>query len=391
MQELRFVGVEQGAVIATSEDGTRFRLVIDEALRDALRTRPTVSRSEGPKVPPRLIQQLIRAGRTVDEVVSSTGADRELVARFEGPILAERGYIVEQARSVPVRVQQPLDPLASEEATFGSAIDERLEQLAAREVRWDAWRDPETGWHVGLDFVTDDVTRNALWQFDAKSHTLDAVSPAAITLSQQGELPPLGGPHLRAVESHRTDAVIPVVEPAPNADPFTAAEIQRSTTNETADLLEALRRRRGERSPDPYHEEAEFGEDDFDVAFESAAASDPHDDRSAKVTPFARLGADPKQSFERADESSDPSAQSDPDAPMPASEADADDAEASGASNAAPASTSEPRGSVRAVDVPLTGLDEVASEDAAKSTRRGRISMPSWDEIVFGTRSDDDK
>lgn len=436
MQELRFVGVEQGAVIATSEDGTRYRLVIDEALRDALRTRPTVSRSEGPKVPPRIIQQMIRAGRTVDEVVADTGADRELVARFEGPILAERGYLVEQARAVAVRVQQPLDPLSSEEATFGTAIDERLEQLAARDVRWDAWRDPETGWHVGLDFVTDDVTRNALWRFDAKSHTLEALSPAAITLSQQGELPPLGGPHLRAVEVHRTEAVIPVDEPAPMPDPFAAAELQRSTTNETADLLEALRRRRGERSTDPYQEEAEFGEDDLDLAFAAGPSADLPEARTATVTPFARLAADSAQSFERGGAASEPAEDAGADEAR-TDAVQADDVQADAAQDDAasidparadarrgatgPAGSASVRadrtgrddrtgraeqsdrddrrsgrsertsGAVRAVDVPLSGLESEVADAEAKPARRGRMSMPSWDEIVFGTRSDDDK
>ncbi|WP_185714889.1 septation protein SepH [Gulosibacter macacae] len=381
MQELRFVGIEHGDVIATSSDGTRYRLVVDEALRDALRPR-AAARSVGPKVPPRVIQQLIRAGRTVDEVVDSTGAERELVARFEGPILAERGYIVEQARSVSVRVQQPLDPLAGEGATFGSAIDDRLEQLAANSIRWDAWKDPETGWHVGLDFVTDDVTRNALWSFDAKIHSLQAISPAAITLSQQGELPPLGGPHLRAVDVHPTDAVIPAPPTERPRDHFAETQLTQTTANETADLLDALRRRRGERSAAPYDEEAEYGDDEFEFNFQAGLSDvstvDDAEDSApqALVTPFARTR---------------------PEHPSANLEANHDEPDDEPQAEVTPVAA-EPEQHDSGV-VPLDGLERTDAEraeadraDDARQQRRkgGRPSMPSWDEIVFGTKTDDD-
>ena len=409
MQELRFVGVENGAVIATNEDGERFRLVVDEGLREALRPRPT-PRAVGPKVPPRVIQQLIRAGATVDMVVDRTGADRELVERFEGPILAERGYILEQARGVPVRVQQPLDPLAGEGATFGTAIDERLAQLEAGDIVWDAWRDPETGWHVGLDFVADQVGRNALWRFDAKTHTLEAVSPAAITLSQQGELPALGGPQLRAVDLHPTDAVIPVAERPRADDPFAAAETGRATTHETADLLEELRRRRGERSSAPYDEEAEFH--DFDAVSRLIGVGDEAptaDERAAApVTPFARPersaastapgDAEPEDAPVLADGGPGEEAAGDRDAEAPLgpaarhdehAETEADSADGDRPGTAAPAGDAPER----AVAVPPAGMEPpAAAEPRASQARRrgGRPSMPSWDEIVFGTRTDDD-
>ena len=396
MQELRFVGVEDGAVIATNEDGERFRLVVDEGLREALRPRPA-ARTAGPKVAPRLIQQLIRAGSTVDDVVERTGADPELVARFEGPILAERGYIVEQARAVPVRVAQPLDPLAGEGATFGGAIDDRLEQLEASGVRWDAWRDPETGWHIGLDFVADDVTRNALWKFDARTRTLEAVSPAAITLSQQGELPPLGGPHLRAVETFSTDSVIPVAAPPRRDDPFAAAESGRATTHETENLLEQLRRRRGERSASSYDDEAELVgglDEDFDepLRFDDEHAADDEHAPAAAVTPFpGRAEAPPAEPAAAHDEDgtvhdeardgiADASAESSADEP----------ADAVAPHEGADAESGSPA-PVRAVDVPLEGMETPETPEPRGARRRGgRPSMPSWDEIVFGTRTDDD-
>ena len=37
MQELTVIGVESGALVATSEDGARFRIEIDEVLQSRIR------------------------------------------------------------------------------------------------------------------------------------------------------------------------------------------------------------------------------------------------------------------------------------------------------------------------------------------------------------------
>ncbi|UQN13843.1 septation protein SepH [Gulosibacter sp. ACHW.36C] len=353
MQELRFVSVEDGWILATNENGDRFRLRVDDTLQAALRPQRQV-RSAGPKVPPREIQQLIRAGHTVDEVVAETGADRETVERFEAPIIAERGYIVEQARGVPVRLQQQVDPLSSEATNFGVAIDARLEQLEARQVRWDAWRDPETGWHVGLNFVTGDVERHALWKFDTKGHALRPDSPAAVTLSQQGEVQGMRGPHLRAVAHEHPEGVIPVAEKDAPAAPEASEATSSATTYETADLLEQLRRRRGERQHTVYDEMAEYQDDDELVIDRPADASEPQ----ARVTPFAAASAQPDETQAK------PEAEVDPEHDPVAPEEDANQLD--------------------------LAVDEAEQAPSQSRKRTGaRPAMPTWDEIVFGTRTDD--
>lgn len=358
MQELRFVSIEDGWILATNESGERFRLRVDDTLQAALRPRPQV-RSAGPRVPPREIQQLIRAGRTVDEVVAATGADRDTVERFEAPIIAERGYIVEQARAVPVRLQQPIDPLNNEASTFGAAIDARLEQLEARQVHWDAWRDIETGWHVGLDFVTGDVERHALWKFDTKSHSLRPDSPAAVTLSQQGEVQGMRGPHLRAVAHEHTDSVIPVAETQEPSPEEVSPERTAATTYETADLLEQLRRRRGERQHTVYDEMAEYQDDDDFELEEGAAEAEPEAPK-ARVTPFAPpAGAD--DAAKGAEPAADPATEVDPETDPVADEGSNDQLD----------------------------LDVEPSGTPSRKRTGARPSMPTWDEIVFGTRTDD--
>lgn len=411
MQELRFIGAEGAALIVSDDAGHQYRVLVDDALRDALRPRPHV-RSDAPKVAPREIQQLIRAGRTIDEVVQQTGADRDDVARFEGPILAERAHIVNQARLVKVRVQPDADPLDAESATFGAVLDERLEILGADAVRWDAWKDPEDGWRVGLSFSVDGIDRDALWSFEPRAQALAPRNPTAITLSQQGELAHLQAPRLRAVDVVADESVIETAEapqseqaarPQPEippraSDPRGAQWLGAAVSgigqprdetpgDETSDLLEQLRRRRGERAPGPFDGAAGGFDEESGLAdggSEPSEADVTDDDAAgASVTPLSRgrerSAAVHPSTPERRDDDADPD----------------DDAESS--------DSGRPHGGIHAVDVPLAGLEDTGASPHVTgghgtrgatgplSRRRGRASLPSWDEIVFGTRSDDDR
>jgi hypothetical protein len=182
----------------------------------------------------------------------------------------------------------------------------------------------------------------------------------AVTLSQQGEAAGALIPRLRAVSSDDSDSnasrfdsgafdlgdsATPPAQEQPGHTRIAPAAEQPHDNNQTADLLEALRRRRGER------EAAQFGDE------------------------TQQAGLPQKQSPQ--------------------------------------ASPSNPSGSgIRIVDIPLDGYRDVPNAEAGsdepqddprkttapqpflppqqKAPRKGRQSMPTWDEIVFGARSDDD-
>ncbi|WP_440710410.1 septation protein SepH [Herbiconiux sp. YIM B11900] len=391
MQDLTVIGVENGALIVASDGGERYRIVIDDVLQSRLR-QGIASAQGGKKVSPREIQTHIRAGLSAFEVAELTGADVDYIERFEGPVVAERQFMVDSALRVPVQPTTLADPLGEEPlTTFGDALEERLESLDARDVRWASWKD-ETGWIVKLTFTSREIDHDARWQFDPKRHVLTPLNNEATTLSRHGELTEGLIPRLRAVSlsDEGTDARFdsgafatievaidvpdapdggspdaddtsvsptstapdaPAASPSPSsaplapaatigvprqkeqAKPFDAYAVNRApaTTetadhNQTADLLEALRRRRGERE---------------------AAAFEP-----------------PQEQAE-------------------------------------PSLFSGPRPISPEADTPLPGLEPEfvppaphgesgASPSKSPAPKRQRAAMPSWDEIVFGARSDDD-
>jgi len=134
MDELTVIGAENGALIVVSEDGLRYRVPITEALHTALRqNRPAAPAAH--RVSPREIQAMIRAGKSAAEVVAETGESPEYVQRFEGPVIAEREYVVTAARSVPVAVAADTGSGIAAH-TFGGVIDSRLSELSATDVSW---------------------------------------------------------------------------------------------------------------------------------------------------------------------------------------------------------------------------------------------------------------
>jgi hypothetical protein len=389
MQELTVIGVEDGALLVASDAGERYRIAIDDVLQSRIRQTLTPS-TTGKRISPREIQGHIRSGLSAEEVSRLTGADLDYVERFEGPVLAERAYVVNSALKVAVQIDSALDPLGEEPtSTFGEAIEERLESLGASEERWASWKD-ESGWIVKLSFTANEIDHDARWQYDPKRHALSPLNTEAVTLSQNGEITEGLIPRLRVVapriDGDAADDIAAAPEattndtaPNPEVIPYgrstssgessaaaTSAAISRAderpteSLNQTADLLEALRRRRGER-------EAAVFVDDYDGGASSsngATQSNSPQPTSAPSNPAAR------------------SAQR--------------DEPASRDTEARPTLTSSIWASAARSDATLDGVDAPGAETPApaavqpKPPRRSRAAMPSWDEIVFGARTDDD-
>lgn len=337
MEQLRVIGSEDDALVLATESGERFTLAVDAVLRSELKRshrRPETS-AHGPRPNPRDIQARVRAGLSAAEVAEALGISLEDVQRYEGPVLAEREHIVGQALSVPVLVAADL----GDTPTFGSAVRAKLTEAHASGERWTSWKE-ESGWVVKLEFTASDVVHDARWGFDPRRGTLSPQNADATQLSRQGPLPEGLIPRLRALDtpvkddSHfdsgafgpRRMRPAPVEADGPAAQPASPAVQQAAikrapdeshTSSETADLLEALRRRRGQRMPLPTAE----------------------DEPVADPSPVALFDA----------------LETDEDAP----------------------------------DDDLEATAQRRAVSSGETRRKGRTSMPSWDEIVFGARTDD--
>ncbi len=279
MEQLKVIGTEDDRLVLATESGERFALPLDDVLRGELRKARREPDTRAARPGPREIQSHIRAGLTTEEVAELLGARIEDVARFEGPVLAEREHIVAQALAVPVLLATDLE--ADAQATFGTAVRTKLAEAGAVGERWTSWKEPN-GWIVKLEFAASEIDHDARWAFEPRRSTLAPLNSDAVQLSRQGSLPEGLIPRLRALDTpppkddtrfdsgafgprrmpeppadiEAPDVPTPVSPAVQQAAIKRATEPVATTSVETADLLEALRRRRGQREPLPGTEEA---------------------------------------------------------------------------------------------------------------------------------------
>jgi len=386
MYELKVIGIEGENLLASSENGERYLLVVDDVLHSQLRQ---LGRQERPQArfSPREVQSLLREGVPAAEVAERTGASLEDVERFAGPVLAEQDHIVRSAQAVSV----DLGPAADDDAptTFGGVISRRLSDQGAEQESWSALKPAAEGWQVRVSYLLGEVEREALWGFDPKRGLLTPLNRDATTLSRVAE--PREGliPRLRAVETHpeplrpveraaaepgfwqqpdhpdarerSAEAQAPAERTAERAEEpvrLAVATGAQDTQSQgyTADLLDALRRRRGERELAPVEPLAPGPSSAAGAGLSAAEHAAESDD----ARPFTLAFPDPPGEAENATPTLD----------IPIVSA-AEAAEAGAPAGATAAAREQEEGS-------------------RASSRRGRASMPSWDEIVFGRRNDDD-
>ncbi|WP_093786938.1 septation protein SepH [Actinacidiphila guanduensis] len=189
----REVTVPELRVVAVSNDGTRlvlkaadsteYTLPIDERLRAAVRNdRARLGQIEievESHLRPRDIQARIRAGASAEEVAQLAGIPVERVRRFEGPVLAERAFMAERARKTPVRRQgETTGP------QLGEAVAERLLLRGAEKdtVLWDSWRRDDGTWEVLLVYRVAGEPHSASWTYDPPRRLVQAVDDEARSL-----------------------------------------------------------------------------------------------------------------------------------------------------------------------------------------------------------------
>ena len=196
MQELRFVAVSEDgsyAVLAVPGRSGRFILPIDERLRAVAQGQTTRLAQyeievESP-LRPKEIQARIRAGETAEEIADAAGIPVERVRWFEGPVLAERAYIADQAQAASVR---RAGDSAGPGPRLGDIVPERLTASGAdpEDGQWDSRKRGDGSWQVTLTFPSGGRLHVAEWVFDSRRrHVMPDDDNAARLSLPESELP----------------------------------------------------------------------------------------------------------------------------------------------------------------------------------------------------------
>jgi hypothetical protein len=423
MHDLRLVGVHDDGehLVLTDAAGERFRLAADDALRAAVRRdrahlgQLQIEIGGGPR--PKEIQSRIRAGSSAEEVAEATGWPLDKIQRYESPVLAERAHVAELAQAVRLRRR------AAEQVTLGAEVTGRLiaRDVDPERAEWDAWRTESGPWTVLVRFEAGGRPREARWHFDVSARSVTPADDEARWLSEQvpSSEGPLGGGRLAAVPAGvvydvDADGGVPMVDDGGPLDLMSAMRTRR------ADRVATSRRRPPATSPGPkVGTETNSGPADVPGARHPARRSRPHDPDAVSLDPA--LLADPPAAHPPASvtaglvEAEEQATEHPDGGPALAEAAAAAAASGTSAGGSSAATTSASgrsaasrsragrsaagRSAPRAPAAPsappptMDGSPADPDDDETSTprhrvarTRNRRASVPSWDDIMFGTK-----
>ena len=392
MLELRLIGVHDDGenLVLESADGTRFLLPIDANLRTSItkarRIQPARGLGAKGTYGPRDIQTRFRQGASVEEIAEESGWEPERVRRYEWPIVAERAHIIRAAQSVKIGRRSSASGTAQIPVTLSARIEEVSERYGFEDATQD-WttRQQENGqWRVEVDIALKDSVRQNLpaqvvfparWVYNPANQGLYASNEAAYFLMGNSE-------DAVAAAAKKAPVEVPPARlpksPEPAPAPLTSSE--SADERKLKELLERARSVRPAQVEEPevfvHRESAQPAEPVAPAAPAAPVASTP-------VAPAAP--AAPEPTAETTVETTDPLAV-DSEAPVEsvpvesfALPAPVEDAPAS----EAPAAEAQPEPAPAA-----EAQTEPASEEKPKpsSSKKQRVSVPAWDDIIFGGR-----
>ena len=399
MLELRLIGVHDDGenLVLESADGTRFLLPIDANLRTSItkarRIQPARGLGAKGTYGPRDIQTRFRQGASVEEIAEESGWEPERVRRYEWPIVAERAHIIRAAQSVKIGRRSSASGTAQIPVTLSARIEEVSERYGFEEATQD-WttRQQENGqWRVELDIALKDSVRQNLpaqvvfparWVYNPANQGLYASNEAAYFLMGNSE-------DAVAAAAKKAPVEVPPARlpkaPEPAPAPLTSSE--SADERKLKELLERARSVRPAQVEEPevfvHREPAQPAE----PVAPAAPAAPVAPVASAPVAPAAPAAPEPTA------ETTDPLAV-DSEASVESVSVESftlaapiEDAPAAEAAEApvaeAPATEAQPEPASATEAQP-----EPASEEKPKpsSSKKQRVSVPAWDDIIFGSR-----
>ncbi|MEY4990456.1 MAG: hypothetical protein RIS08_682 [Actinomycetota bacterium] len=210
--ELKFINRESDFLIFETDAGDRARVVIDDALREAVKRVPQITSSG---VTPKDVQSAIRSGKKPEQIAAEFNVPLEAVMPFAAPILDELRFVLQQALTTKVSH-------ANRMQDFGELVSA-------------TYPNPEFEITKPADKWVLTAGSSLKWHFDPKTRVIDPISPAAQELAKsvasEREMIRVAPPSASA-----TQPVTNVVTEPEDAPEEPAASVH--------DLVEELRARR---------------------------------------------------------------------------------------------------------------------------------------------------
>jgi hypothetical protein len=154
-------------------DGVEFSLRISDTLRATVnqpRLSAVPSSDQEETISVKEIQRRLRAGDAPEVIAREGNTTVDKVARFSGPILQEREYILSQARSAGLRKDSTRLDISFLDAVIGKLVPRGVD---ADDLSWNTWRLPDATWHIELHFPNRDGNGIATWNFDTSRRTIN--------------------------------------------------------------------------------------------------------------------------------------------------------------------------------------------------------------------------
>jgi hypothetical protein len=293
---------------------------------------------------PRDIQARIRAGESPERVAEAAQTTTDRIMAFAAPVLAERAYVAQQAQKASVRRRAGDGPVGQ----LGDAVSSRLatREVRADDVEWDAWRREDGRWTLVAEYAVAGSPHRAQFAYDTAGRYVVAEDDEARALvgeragAERTEQLPLGDDAIEVVTGRRPE---PIAPQEPGDEP----------TVDLTDTASAVR-------PEPYRA--------------GPVRPDAPDWISTQATDRPAAPAEET----REEPAAEPEALFDVEPPL----APVDEPSAVAAGDGPPDAADDQRadGSGEAPEE-----EPAAPRKRAKAKSKGRASVPSWDEIMFGS------
>lgn len=372
MQHLTPVGLSKdgASLVLLSDTGEEFLVALDRRFRAALRGDNArlgqLEMKMESALRPRDIQARIRAGESAEEVAAAAQTTVEAIMPFAAPVIAERAHVAETAQKASIRRRSSESSPAAR--TLTEAALRYLSDLGVRsdDVSWDAWRREDGRWTVTAQFLSDGADRRAEFSYDQPGRFVLADNDEAMLLTGEAQRATAATEPTRRLSAVPTDgpddlplgddALELVRDPAPPATPVQTDPEPRAGAGLHAAMADPEFALVSEPEPSgvnaaepataaPEPAPAAVDQGEFDLTADHGDA-----DWISQEPPSSARHQAAEQEY--------PAAEHD-DSPAPAAPAEAD-ADGSAEDDAQPTAAEQ------------------------KPRRKGRSSVPSWDEIMFG-------